>query len=365
MAKTAGDARLLPHDLMMFESVRADNRGWIQSPRYDLALLALSPLLGIAVCGIAFAVPAVVLSGASLFLLGMPHYLSTYTFYMDDSNLSYYRTRKAAFFLGPVLVVGFLSLALALHFFFLVAVVVDTWNVFHVSRQSNGILSIYRHLGGGNNQSERLPANLALITISGGLYAVHIAKQPSFAYYFRYLPFDVAPYLGPVLLGVGGIALVRLVLRMRRRQTRVAVSEWIFLAASAVLFLPYVLLESRGTATSAMLSGHYVQYMGLLWLLHHRKYQTVEGSAVQRALAEVARRPYRIVIFLLVLVAATSLVDRTVHHFNAMAFHTWILNVVVLLHFYLDGVFWAFKRPYVRQSLSPYLILPDRRLAAA
>jgi hypothetical protein len=38
---------------------------------------------------------------------------------------------------------------------------------------------------------------------------------------------------------------------------------------------------------------------------------------------------------------------------------------VVLLHFYLDGVFWAFRKPYVRESLGPYLVLPDRRLAAA
>lgn len=347
------------------EPANAQNRGWIQSPRYDLALLALSPLLGIAVCGIAWAVPAVVLGGASLFLLGMPHYLSTYTFYMDDSNLAYYRTRKVAFFLGPVLVVGFLTLALALHFYLLVAVVVDTWNVFHVSRQSNGILSVYRHLGGGDNQSERLPANVALLAVSGGLYAVHIAKQPSFAHYFRYVPFDVAPYLGPVLLVVGGSALAVLLVRMKRRQTPVARSELVFLGASLVLFAPYVILDTRSTATSAMLSGHYLQYMGLLWLLHHRKHQTVEGSAVQRALTEIARRPYRIVIFLLAIVAATSLVDRTVHHFNAMGFHNWILNVVVLLHFYLDGVFWAFKRPFVRESLGPYLLLPDHRLAAA
>lgn len=350
---------------MMRELARSDNRGWIESPRYDLALLALSPLLGIAICGVAWAIPSVVLSGASLFLLGMPHYLSTYTFYMDDANLRYYRTRKFAFFLAPVLIVGFLTLALALHFYFLVAVVVDSWNVFHVSRQSNGILSVYRHLGAGNNLLERLPANIALVTISGGLYAIHIAKQPSFVFYFRYLPFDIAPYIGPVLLGVGAVALAILVVRMLRRPAGVGLSEWIFLGTSAALFLPYVLLDTRSSATSAMLSGHYVQYMGLLWLMHHRKYRTVEGSTAQRALSGIAMRPYRIVIFLLALVAATSLVDRTVHHFNATALHTWILNVVVLLHFYLDGVFWAFRRPYVRESLSPYLVLPDRRLAAA
>jgi membrane protein required for beta-lactamase induction len=29
---------------------------------------------------------------------------------------------------------------------------------------------------------------------------------------------------------------------------------------------------------------------------------------------------------------------------------------LVLLHFYLDGVFWAFRKPEVRKSLGPYLM---------
>ncbi len=343
----------------------ASPRGWIESPRYDLGLLALTPLLGLVICGFANAIDPFVLSGASLFVLGMPHYLSTYTFYMDDANRSYYRTRAAAFYVGPFLVVGFLTLALYNHFYFLVAVVVDGWNVFHVSRQSGGILSIYRHLGAGDNRAEKLPANLALLCAAGGLYALHIDKQPSFVHYFGFLPWPVAPWLGPALLGAAALSLVVLLVRMARRKARVAASEAVFLASSLVLFGPYVLLESRSTATSAMLAGHYVQYLGLIWLLNHRKYKTEEGSAAQRLLAGVSRRPYRILIFLGALVALTSLVDRFVHHLNAIAFHTWILNLVVLLHFYLDGLFWAFKRPYVRESVGPYLIEPERRLAAA
>src|SRR5262249_3775676 len=71
-----------------------------------------------------------------------------------------------------------------------------------------------------------LPANVALVTASAGLYAVHIAKQPSFAHYFKSVPFDVAPFLGPALLAVSAVALGILVARMLRRRSRVAVSEW-------------------------------------------------------------------------------------------------------------------------------------------
>jgi hypothetical protein len=129
-----------------------------------------------------------------------------------------------------------------------------------------------------------------------------------------------------------------------------------------LLFAPYALLQSRSTATSAMLSGHYIQYMSILWLLNHRKYTSEFGSVRQRMLAFISRSVPRILGLLVSIVIATSISDRVIHHFNLLDFHNWLLNVVVLLHFYLDGVFWAFKHPYTRQSIGPYLALPDHRL---
>jgi hypothetical protein len=341
------------------------NAGWIESRRYDLWLLALPPLIGLVIATFAGRVDSAVIAGASLFLLGMPHYLSTYAFYLDDKNLAYARTRKVAFFAGPILVVFFLTATMALHFYMFVALWVDAWNVFHVSRQSVGILGVYRHLNGGDNRLEKLPANVALIAIAGGMYAVTIVKQPSFMWLFRFLPFPIAPYLGPALLAIGAIGLTVLLLRMFRRGARLFSPEMIFLVTSILLFAPYMLISSRTTASSAMLSGHYLQYLGILWLLNHRKYDGERGSVAQRALGWVSKSAPRIVILLLSIVAATTLVDRYVHHINAMGFHNWLLNLVVLMHFYLDGVFWAFKHRHTRESIGPYLVLPDHRVAAA
>jgi hypothetical protein len=341
------------------------NAGWIESPKYDLWLLALPPLFGIAMCSFAWALDAAIVSGVSLFLLGMPHYLSTYSYYFDDRNAEYARKRAFAFYAGPVLIVLALTGAIALKFYMLVAVVVDVWNVFHVSRQSSGILSVYRHLNAGDNRSEKVPANLALVCIGFGLYSLTINDQPDFMYYLRRLPIDVTPYIGPVLLSAGLIALATLVLRMRRRAMSFVTPETIFLTTSALLFLPYVLMKDRHNATSAMLAGHYVQYLGLIWLLNYRKYAQVTGSFKQRMLASVSRSVPRVLILLLSLVALTTLVDRGVHHFNAMGLHNWILNLVVLMHFYLDGLVWAFKHPHTRATIGPYLLLPDHRIGAA
>lgn len=339
---------------------------WIASPRYDLPLLSLAPFLGIVVCGLAFSVDSITLSAVSLFALGMPHYLSTYTFFLGDENMAYYRTRKLAFFGGPILIGAFLTASLALHLFFFVALVVDVWNVYHVSRQSIGILGVYRHLGGGNNLLEKLPANLALLGIGGGLYAVHVDNQPSAMHYLSKLSVNLAPYIGPLLLVIGGLSLAVLVRRMFMRKALPSWAEIVFLLGSLVLFTPYIILDSRSTASSAMLSGHYVQYMALLWLLNMRKYgSSSAGSTAQRALTWISSSWQRVLGFLLLLVACASVVDRVVHHVNAVALHTWLLNMVVLLHFYYDGLFWAFKRPEVRTSLGPYLVSPTRDVATA
>jgi hypothetical protein len=339
--------------------------GWIQSPTYDLALLSLVPVLGLAVWGLSGFVASTVLSPAVFFLLGMPHYLSTYTFFLDEENREHARARRWAFFLGPVVVVAGLTLSLLWHFYLLVAFVVDAWNLVHVSRQSAGILSVYRHLGGGDNRLEKLPANVCLVGLAAALYSIHLDEQDSFRFYLGFLPIDVMPHLAPFFFIVGGAGLGVLILRMRRRRGPVPVSEIAFLAGSLALFVPFVLIDSRGTASSAMLAGHYVQYLGLVWLLNHRKYGPGAAREGSPLLGRASRSVPAILGVLVTLVVVTSLADRVVHAANAMALHTWALNVVVLLHFYFDGLVWSFKQPHIRNGVAPYLILPQHRLRAA
>jgi hypothetical protein len=337
-------------------SVRAAG-GWIQSRQYDLSLIALPPLIGFAICAVYPWVDGITLSGFSLFLFGMPHYISTYSFYFGDDNRAYHRSRWFAFYAGPFIVIAFLTLGL-LYVGMLVAFVVDAWNVYHVSRQSSGILSIYRHINKGDNRIEKIPANLALMMIAYGLYCLTIEKQPSFAHYLGKLPVNIMPILGPAMLTVGGIALAFLLWRLASTPRRLFSPEGLFLVTSALLFLPYAILPSRATATTAMLTGHYIQYMGLLWLLNHRKYTREEGMLGQRVLAKISTSVPRIVILLASIVALTALVDRVVHRFDAVALHSWILNIVVLLHFYLDGLFWAFKHRHTRETVGSYLLTP-------
>ncbi|HYS52289.1 MAG TPA: hypothetical protein VER58_00830 [Thermoanaerobaculia bacterium] len=334
---------------------------WIESAAYDLPLISLAPLLGLLIAALAYAVGEKTLLAAffveaNFFVLGMPHYLSTYVFYFDDENVRYHSTRKFAFYGGPLIVLAVLTAAMALHLFLVVAAAVAVWNVFHVSRQSSGILAVYRHRAGGNHPIEKLPATIGLLAANSAMFLINAAQQN-----LRGIPRLMGPLIqmgGFVLLIVAGVFLGLLVVRMGRRGA--AMSEWIFLVSSVLLFAPYLFIRDLTLATTAMLSGHFVQYLGLVWLINHRKYAQRGASFRERALAAVSQNAATVLATVAVFAIVPLTLDRFVHAFHLMAFHAWWLNATVLLHFYLDGLFWAFRDPHVRRSLGPFLI-PQRQ----
>jgi hypothetical protein len=345
----------------------SDVRGWIASPRYDLGLLTLPLVLGLLMCLVARAVPEyqTALVFGTFFLFGMPHYLTSYTFYLDDANRAYYRTRKAAFYIGPVVVVGLLTASLALHLYDLVATAVVLWNVYHVSRQSHGILSIYRHLGGGDHQRERTVANLALLGLNGGVYAVVVHRHPSAVRFLTWLPSWAPHAIAALVLGTGVVALGILLRRMARRPIRPALPEAAFLAASILLFVPFLMVEDLTLAVAAMLTGHYIQYLGLVWLLNRRKYAEPTGSWSQRGLVWLSQNLVALFVVFLLIAGGAALFHWTALGRGAFGLIAWAFNVVVLLHFYVDGLCWALRNPAIRRSIAPFLMLPDHRRVAA
>jgi hypothetical protein len=338
----------------------AGKSSWIESPRFDLAFFSLAPLLGLAVAAASRAIPPNTLVEGTFFFLGIPHYISSYTFYLGDANLSYYRTRWWTFFLGPWVVIAALGAALALHLYAITATVVALWNVFHVGRQSAGVLSLYRHQNGGNHRDEKLPANAGIL---GANAAMFLALTNAGSNVPSPLLGRAVPWLAAAIGVVGLVFLARLVSLMSRRSA--PASEWCCLGGAIVLFVPFLLVRDFPVASTAMLSGHFVQYLGIVWLLNSRKYRSSQGSWRERFLTAISRNAGRVALFLAIVAVGFFAFDRVQHRFGWNALHAFWLNAIVLLHFYLDGLFWSFKRPYVRQSISPFLLLPYGRARAA
>lgn len=343
-------------------SLRSQDRGWIDSAPFDLAFFTLSPVLGLLVALLGnHSRLGTLATIAAAYLVGIPHYLSSFTFYMADDDRKYYWSRSGAFIVGPVILFFTVIFLRAFRFHEVVLSAMFLWNIYHVSAQSSGILSLYRRLADGLMQ-ERLLARYSILGVNAGMVFWHIDRFPPV---FRAMQ-SVHPML-PSLIGPA-IALVTLpcllkYLHLLSKRPRLPLPEIVFLAASLLLFHPYLWLTDYNLATLAMLMGHFAQYLAIVWLLYRRKYPEPVGSSAQRLLSQLSHNvPVLLATFFLTGILFYS-ADWTSHHLGHPLVYVSVWNALTLTHFYLDGLIWQFKRPFIRQSIGPYLALESHRWA--
>ena len=329
---------------------------WIYSPAYDLTFFILSPLVGLAV------IQASIHSHlgpwfvfAATYLLGIPHYLSSFTFYLGEENLAYYWSRRAAFFLGPLLIVVAVVSLRVTQFEFLLMSAVVLWNIYHVSLQSGGILSLYRRLNHGPD-SEKRWANLTILAVNATLVFWHVERFPAIMRTLQPIhpALPMALRRGFLLLaaGAGTVLLARLL----SRTTKVSKPELFLLVSSLLLFHPFLWVEDVSLASLGMLTGHFLQYLAIVWLLNGRKYVTNAGPAAEHWLGRMGRNASLLVPVLAIIGLLVYATEKLSVVLGVSIVYSTLFYVLVFTHFYVDGLVWAFRVPYVRRSIGPYLI---------
>ena len=342
----------------------AEPKGWIASPAYDLTLFTLSPLAGLFVLWANFNLPGgTMIVVAATYLVAIPHYLSSFTFYFGDDTLAYYRTRRLAFFVGPVIIIAAVVALRMLGFDRPVQSTMYVWNIWHVSLQSAGILSLYRRLNGGA-LSERRPAHLAILSVNATLAFWHIDRFPPL-YGLLAAIHPLAPWaLRAVGLPMAVASLVVLAARLARRPRPVSLAEGTFLASSLLLFHPYLWVRDANLATFGMLMGHFIQYLAIVWLLHRRKYAGRAGSFHQRLLGHISAHPSLTLSAIAAMGLAFYVFNRGAELLGAPMVYVIAWNALTLVHFYLDGLIWAFRQAFVRQTFGPYLTPASHMVAS-
>ena len=334
--------------------------GWIHSPRFDLALFTFSPIAGLFVLwansSVSFGQSVGILA---TYLIAIPHYMSSFSFFFGDDNLAYYRTRRLAFFAGPIIIVGLVVLLRVFKYDAIVQVAMFVWNIYHVSAQSSGILSIYRRLNGGG-MAERVPARLAILSTNATFalwYVDRFAPLHDMLVAIHPLtPIALRFALLPIAIG----SLVALGYQLSQRERALSFAETAFLASSIALFHPYLWVRDSNLATFTMLMGHFIQYLAIVWLLNARKYGSAQGSTRQRLLGRISSQPLLLVGTIAMIGATFYLANSLSTRLGAPMVYIIAWNALTLVHFYLDGLVWAFKNPYVRNSIGPYLA-PESR----
>ena len=340
----------------------ADRVGWIHSRGFDLTLLTLSPISGILLmAAVAYGGRlGEILGIGCFFLVGVPHYVSSFSFYLGDDNLAYYKTRRLAFFLGPAVVFGVVLFMRTTSWNDVLQSVIFSWNIFHVSRQSSGILALYRRLAGGDPLEKPL-ADAALLSLNGAMAFWYIERFPQFADLLRRAGESLPSLLGPVMLAVAVVAWIQFFGRLAQRRHRLGLAEGSFLISSAVLFHPYLWIKDSNQATFVMLMGHFIQYLAIVWLLNRRKYANSQGSMREQVLGAISRNWVLLGGTLFLAGISFYAVQKVSLAVGASSVYLVLWSALAVVHFYVDGLVWAFKRPFVRQSIGPYLT-PDSHM---
>ncbi len=203
------------------------------------------------------------------------HFGSRWAFYFDGINLAHFKGRPWVFFCTPVPLIALSIRLTALGYFAFLTVITYWFSGFRVMKQNTGFASLYRGRIGLSDPADRKIDNAAIMSAS--LFLL-------FARYLRFSDFGVESIfqtaLGHALLGAAGLGVAGVLLAW----IRVAVLRWrrlgaeslpllLFTSASIVMFVPFVLAENLTTAFMANLLGRYVQYLGLVWMVHRRKYR--------------------------------------------------------------------------------------------
>jgi len=339
-------------------------RGWIESPFFDLALFTLSPLVGLAVVLMVRFHPAGTIAAvAATFILGVPHYLSTFTFFVGDENRAHYLARPLGFVLVPLLIFATVLGLRVVHLDSPVIILMFVWNIWHVALQSTGILGIYRRLHGGPDR-ERTIAKTSLFTTGAAMALWQPSTFPPLHDGIEWLHKGLYRIISVGFVAAAIVSTVTLLVLIARRPQRMSFAETSFLLSSLLLFHPFLWVPDGQQATLAMLCGHFIQYLGIVWLLNARRYGRSNGSVAERLLGTASSRPhYALVIIVLTGVAAWAGSHVAAALGVPMAFIIG-LNSLALIHFYLDGRFWGFRDPYVRKSIGPFLLPEDRRVAS-
>jgi hypothetical protein len=345
-----------PLDIAAPAAPRRPAAGWVESPAYDLSFFILAPALTLPlVVGSLLGWRLAALAG---FSLAFGHYMTTFSFFFWDENRLRHRTRWAAFLGGPVFIFAAFWLLFAFEVPVVVQLVLFFWNTYHVALQSCGLVSIYRHRAGVLDPGQK--ATVARAVLSANLWFAlwNIETHEEIAPVLAALSPRLADALRLALGVVAALFLARLARSLLDRSAAgrgARLPELGAILAALLLFHPYLWARSSEAATFAMLLPHYVQYLALVWLLHRRKFRQAAGSLPQRLLQRVSSSTPALVTTLLALslgfLALKPVLGRMGH---GEAFEALYL-LLAFEHFYLDGLFWAFKDPHVRRSMAPYL----------
>lgn len=324
------------------------------------------PLLLATWQGVAFAIPLVDLYGVTF---GLTHFLVTGLLYLDARNLRYFAMnwQNRIIYLGvPVVILVGMDLLAVLRlgefgslingflFYFVMGA-----NFLHVSRQSFGVLQLFkREAAGGHPERLREFENVFFIALVIGQFVTFagggVFDSSSLGVWLT------TAVTGALFLAVLGVHIRAVARAGPSRSARIPLVYFVLQAVSGALVV------YRSDLVTIALAMHYVEYHVVV--MPRLFGAPVEpASRADRLRSRLGRLPVLFYAGLIAVAWSVWFGQRTALYLDPAAsplplrilLHS--LDGIFLFHFYIEAFLWKFSKPHYRETLGPLYFAPAAR----
>jgi hypothetical protein len=348
---------------------------YVRSPRFDFTYLLAPFWVSLVYVGLITALPAyqALIFLLSYILLTETHFASTWTIYLDARNRQEYAKRPIVYYLLPlVVIVGSVLVAWSVALKPLILFGAALSGI-HAARQSVGIVTLYRAKARPFDQRQKTWENISLYLAFATFLGIGFVR-----FYVRgdngplgrlLQPLLPLMQAGIVFLAVATFACVGRVIALEVQRYRsgypISVSKLLVFSYSLFFYSPYVFASRVEHALAIGAGVHYLQYLGLVWLMNRNKYRSLEvgpgGEAPgldRRLLVGLSQRLWLRLPYLIAYGIVMVLLRQGGFHWDHLEPRSWVYSIAIglqIVHYHIDSYIWRFSNPYIRDSVLPYL----------
>jgi len=270
----------------------------------------------------------------TIFLLAEPHFGATWPFFFHKSNKNYIIEQKIKLIYFPLLIILFCLLGF-FYFKSTFLLIFFAANIFHVTRQSFGILKLYAENKKSTDVFENIMYSFNALFFLVGFFRFYIPIIPSNYTYTLSIVFGVI------------ILLVMLFVFVKFK----SFNDLITLFTGSIVFYPICFVENPVHAILMGVTMHYSQYLALTFKV--TKEREIKEITSSDKLFKKFNTKFLIYLFIYSLCLT---------YISATGKSETLGNIILIgitlqmLHFYIDSQLWKFSIKHNRDNVLNYLV---------
>lgn len=273
----------------------------------------------------------------TIFLLAEPHFGATWPFFFNKSNKDYIKDQRVKLLYFPVLIVVFCLLG---YFYFKATFLLIFFaaNIFHVTRQSYGVLKLYIE-----NKSASDVYEIVMYSFNALFFLVGFLR-----FYIPLIDNDIVILL-TILTALTMFLTFAIILYLFK-----SISDIMILFTGCIIFFPICFVDRPIHAILMGVTMHYTQYIALTFKV--TKFRDLELDKLKKI--SFAKKINLKFLFFILLYS----VILTAISFSGKSSDIIIKNIIIIgitlqmLHFYIDSQLWKFSNHHNRKNVLNYLV---------